>query len=51
MSKRSNHKTNQKKSNGKQGITAADREVGKTRLMIIFAMIVIGLAVAVYTIH
>lgn len=45
MSKKSAFKKN------KSGLTDRDRELGKNHLYIIFGMIVIGLAIAIYTTH
>ncbi len=39
------------KNKGKSGLTESERELGKNRLYIIFGMIVIGLAIAIYTTH
>jgi hypothetical protein len=39
------------KKNGKSGLSDRDRELGKSRLYIIFGMIIVGLAIAIYTTH
>ena len=39
------------KKNSKSGLTQRDREIGKFRLYIIIGMIVVGLAIAIFTTH